>query len=41
MRSVPLAIPVVWTCAQAFFLQVAMFVREIGGDCLRHRRLVR
>jgi hypothetical protein len=41
MRSVPPAIPFVWTCWQAFFLQEETFAGEIGGDCSHHRRFFR
>lgn len=39
--SVPLAVPLAWTCAGLFFLQVVSFARRIGSDCLRHRGLIR
>ena len=41
MTGIPLAVPLAWTPAGLFFLQVVRFCFEIGSDCLRHWGLIR
>lgn len=41
MSAIPVAVPVVWTADELFFLQSGMFRFEIGSDCLRHRGFFR
>lgn len=41
MRSVPLAIPLVWSTPNGFRLQPSKSGAQIGSDSRRHRELFR
>lgn len=41
MTTVPVGVPVAWTCPGANDLHTARSSIEIDSDCLRHRRLFR